>query len=69
MRSSDTHLDFDLDLAVSQSNENPVYYVQYAHARICSILRQSEEMGISFSADNIDLSLITEEKEYDVLKN
>ncbi|MEK6456029.1 arginine--tRNA ligase [Caldifermentibacillus hisashii] len=68
MRSSDTHLDFDLDLAVSQSNENPVYYVQYAHARICSILRQSEELGISFSADNIDLSLITEEKEYDVLK-
>lgn len=68
MRSSDTHLDFDLDLAISQSNENPVYYVQYAHARICSILRQSEELGISFSADNIDLSLITEEKEYDVLK-
>jgi arginyl-tRNA synthetase len=68
MRSSDTHLDFDLDLAVSQSNENPVYYVQYAHARICSILRQSEELGISFSADNIDLSQITEEKEYDVLK-
>ena len=38
MRSADTHMDFDLDLAVSQSNENPVYYAQYAHARISSIL-------------------------------
>ena len=41
MRSADSHLDFDLDLAKEQSNENPVYYVQYAHARICSILRQA----------------------------
>src|SRR5690606_271656 len=41
MRSMDSHLDFDMDLAVSQSNENPVYYVQYAHARICSIYRQA----------------------------
>lgn len=41
MRSADSHLDFDLDLAKEQSSENPVYYVQYAHARICSILRQS----------------------------
>jgi len=40
MRKSDQHLDFDLDLAKSQSNENPVYYVQYAHARICSVLAQ-----------------------------
>jgi arginyl-tRNA synthetase len=43
MRRSDQHLEFDLDLAVSRSNENPVYYVQYAHARICSILESSEE--------------------------
>ena len=42
MRSADSHLDFDLDLAREQSSENPVYYVQYAHARICSILRQAE---------------------------
>lgn len=47
MRSMDSHLDFDMDLAVSTSNENPVYYVQYAHARICSILRQAEEQGVS----------------------
>lgn len=68
MRSPDTHLDFDLDLAVSKSNENPVYYVQYAHARICSILRQSEKMGITFTADDLNLSLISEEKEIDLLK-
>lgn len=46
LRSADTHFEFDLDLAVEKSNENPVYYVQYAHARICSILRQLEEDGI-----------------------
>jgi arginyl-tRNA synthetase len=40
MRKSDQHLDFDMDLAKSQSNENPVYYVQYAHARVCSVLTQ-----------------------------
>ena len=40
LRKSDQHLDFDLDLAKSQSNENPVYYVQYAHARVCSVLEQ-----------------------------
>lgn len=67
MRSADTHLDFDLDLAVSQSNENPVYYAQYAHARISSILRQGEEQG--FSVDQqADISLIAAEKELDVLK-
>ena len=46
MRSGDSHMDFDLDLAVSQSNENPVYYAQYAHARICSILRSAETQGM-----------------------
>jgi arginyl-tRNA synthetase len=46
MRRSDSHLDFDLELAKRQSNENPVYYVQYAHARICSILRMAAERGI-----------------------
>lgn len=66
MRSADTHLDFDLDLAVSQSNENPVYYAQYAHARISSILRQGEEQGMS--AEAADYSLIQAGKEIDVLK-
>lgn len=67
MRSSDTHMDFDLDLAVSQSNDNPVYYAQYAHARICSILRQAEEQGATFKAD-ADFSLVGAEKEVDLLK-
>lgn len=45
-RKADTHLEFDLDLAKSQSMENPVYYVQYAHARICNIVRKAEEQGL-----------------------
>lgn len=48
MRKSEQHMDFDLDLAKSQSNENPVYYVQYAHARICSVFRQLEERAWPF---------------------
>ncbi|ATH93604.1 arginine--tRNA ligase [Bacillus glycinifermentans] len=67
MRSADTHMDFDLDLAVSTSNENPVYYAQYAHARICSMLRQGEEKGI-LPEGNLDFSKIASEKEYDLLK-
>lgn len=50
MRKSDQHLDFDLELAKSKSNENPVYYVQYAHARICSVLRQGEQKGYLWDA-------------------
>lgn len=64
MRSPDSHLDFDLDLARAQSNENPVYYIQYAHARICSIFRQLSETGrdlSSFAPD--DLFLLKEEAE------
>ncbi|MET3684181.1 arginyl-tRNA synthetase [Alkalibacillus flavidus] len=67
MRSNDAHLDFDMDLARSESNDNPVYYVQYAHARICSMLRQAEEKGIATS-EQPDLSLLTAEKEIDLLK-
>jgi arginyl-tRNA synthetase len=48
MRSNDQHLDFDLQLATSRSNENPVYYIQYAHARVCSVLRQMREKGMSY---------------------
>jgi arginyl-tRNA synthetase len=49
-RKSEQHMDFDLDLAVSKSNENPVYYIQYAHARICRVLAQSEEKGYVFDS-------------------
>ena len=55
MRSGDSHMDFDLDLAVSQSNENPVYYAQYAHARISSILRSAEEQGFRASDEQLEL--------------
>ncbi|WP_243387128.1 arginine--tRNA ligase [Bacillus kexueae] len=67
MRSGDSHLDFDLDLAVSQSNENPVYYAQYAHARICSILRQGEELGLTYEGE-LALNEISSEKEIELLK-
>ncbi|GGJ65566.1 arginyl-tRNA synthetase [Anoxybacillus voinovskiensis] len=67
MRSSDTHLDFDMDLAVSQSNENPVYYAQYAHARVCSILRQGEEQNLSYDGE-LALDYIQSEKEIELLK-
>ena len=50
MRSNDQHLDFDLQLATSRSNENPVYYIQYAHARVCSVLRQMREKGFQYDA-------------------
>ncbi|MEB1808168.1 MAG: arginine--tRNA ligase [Bacillaceae bacterium] len=67
MRSADTQLDFDMDLAVSKSNENPVFYVQYAHARICSMLRQGEEQGLPLD-DTSNLNLIASEKEFYLLK-
>ncbi|AMQ07982.1 arginine--tRNA ligase [Sporosarcina sp. FSL K6-1540] len=66
MRSGDSQMDFDLDLAISQSNENPVYYAQYAHARISSILRQADENGMAVSVDNV--SLLQAEKELELLK-
>lgn len=68
MRSAATHMDFDLDLAISTSNENPVYYAQYAHARICSMLRQGEEKGYEPNLEKADFSHIQSEKEYDLLK-
>ncbi|WP_074797068.1 arginine--tRNA ligase [Nitrosospira briensis] len=65
LRKSDQHLDFDLDLAKSQSNENPVYYVQYAHARVCSVLEQwGEDAAVLITADmsplasTVELSLL-----------
>lgn len=69
MRSMDSHLDFDMDLAISTSNENPVYYVQYAHARICSIFRQAEEQGITLpNLSEVDFSKLNNEREYDLLR-
>lgn len=63
-RAADTHMDFDIDMAKKQTNENPVYYAQYAHARMCSILRSGADIPL---ADHYEL--ITHEKELDLLKH
>jgi arginyl-tRNA synthetase len=65
MRSNEQHLDFDLDLAKSSSNENPVYYLQYAHARVCSVMNQLKERGLEWNAELADqnLGLLTETHE------
>lgn len=69
LKTSGSHLDFDLDLAVKQSNDNPVFYVQYAHARICSILRKLKEEGITLPGlDGIDLSLLTANEEIELIR-
>jgi arginyl-tRNA synthetase len=65
-RSAESQMDFDLDLAKEQSNENPVYYVQYAHARICSILRLAEERGLSSGEG--DVSLLTHPMELSLIR-
>ncbi|PTI20554.1 arginine--tRNA ligase [Staphylococcus warneri] len=67
MRSPDTHFDFDMELAKEQSQDNPVYYAQYGHARICSILKQAKEQGIEISTD-VDFSKITNDKAIELLK-
>lgn len=67
MRSMDSQLDFDLTLATEHSNDNPVYYVQYAHARICSILKQMEEEHIALDP-HCDLSVLGEPVEIDLIK-
>lgn len=69
LRGNDQHLDFDLELATSKSNENPVYYVQYAHARVASILRNLADAGDTFDADTAldHLAKLIEPKERDLL--
>ena len=65
MRKSDQHLDFDLTLAKSRTSENPVYYIQYAHARICSVLRQLDEKGFTWNDEDAikNLEVLTEKHE------
>jgi arginyl-tRNA synthetase len=64
LRKCEQHMDFDLDLAKSQSSDNPVYYIQYAHARVCSVLRQLDEKGISWAQpDDAALALLDNEHE------
>jgi arginyl-tRNA synthetase len=68
LRKPEQHMDFDLDLAKSQSSDNPVYYVQYAHARICSVFRQLGEKGIDVDLAGADHSLLVEPREADLLQ-
>ena len=68
LRKSEQHMDFDLDLAKSKTNENPVYYIQYAHARICSVFRQANEKGMEVDHSQANLSLLTEGIEKNIIK-
>ena len=68
LRKSEQHMDFDLDLAKSNTNENPVFYIQYAHARICSVLRQAGEKSVKVDSMRADLSLLIEDSEKALLK-
>ena len=68
-REANTRMDFDLDLAIEQSSSNPVYYVQYAHARICTLLKNLEAEGYTVpAADAVDFSLLTDETEQALIK-
>ena len=68
-RESSSTLDFDLDLAVRNDSENPVYYVQYAHARICSVLKKLESEGVKFEGtDAVDASVLTDPAEQALIR-
>ena len=71
MRKCEQHMDFDIDLAKSQSSDNPVYYIQYAHARVASVFRQLEEKGFSYDQDNglANLGKLSEQHEVDLFNN
>jgi len=69
MRSYDSHTEFDLDVAKSQSMENPVYYIQYAYARICSIIKKAEQEGIKIDKNKeVNLHLLDKEEEIELIK-
>ena len=70
-RKADSQLVFDIDLARSQSNDNPVYYIQYAHARVCAVLRQLGERGLSWDRDNglAHLALLDNEHENALMRD
>lgn len=70
LREPNSHFDFDLDLAVSQTSQNPVYYVQYAHARICSVLKKMNEEGIEIkNLDKAALNVLTAPEEQEMIKH
>ena len=70
LREPNSHFDFDLELAAKQSSDNPVYYVQYAHARICSIIRKAEEQGVVLKApESINLDLLSSDEERELISH
>ena len=69
MRKAEQHMDFDLDLAREQSSDNPVYYLQYAHARICSVRRQCDEKGLEIATRQINLSRLDNAHEQALIKH
>lgn len=70
LREPNSHFDFDLELAAKQSSENPVYYVQYAHARICSIIKKAQEQGVELRTPNDDeLALLNTKEEKDLIRH
>ena len=64
---TDTPMVMDVDLLRSRTNENPVYYVQYAHARICAVLRNAEELGIAYGQEHVHPELLTHERERELI--
>lgn len=70
LREPNSHFDFDLELAAKQSSENPVYYVQYAHARICSIIKKAQEQGVELKKPSDDeLALLNSKEEKDLIRH
>lgn len=69
LRDADTHFDFDLDLAVEESSKNPVYYVQYAHARICRILEKQKEEGVEYKQIPENQLIYTEPSEIELIRH
>ncbi len=69
MRSSNSHLDFDLELAKKETQENPVYYIQYAHARICSLHRMAEEKGVPRAkVEGVNLERLDQDEDFSLIK-
>ena len=69
LRANNTHLDFNLELAVTQANENPVFYIQYAHARCCSIFQQSDEQEIELRpTEEINLEMLSESSDREIIR-
>lgn len=70
LREPNSHFDFDLDLAAQQTSQNPVYYVQYAHARICSIIKKAQSEGVTLRTPTDDeLNLLSSEEEKDLIRH